>query len=289
MTEEAVKEIKKVAVMPSAKGMTGKESVQIIQWLENRGLEVMFPQGRGESIEMEHLNVPVEDIRNNADLMLSLGGDGTLLHATKIIAGTTIPVLGINLGHLGFLTESTLNDWENALLRTLAGDYEIQHRMMVENEVIRDGQPVFKGLALNDLVLHHGGDMLLLKLSLKISGNFAGRYSADGVIVATPTGSTAYSMSAGGPIVSPRVECLIITAICPHTLSARPLVIPPDELVEFREHSGKTFIVCLDGHSIFKVFPEDVIRVRKCETYARFIHVGKKFYGTIREKLKWFG
>ena len=160
--------------------------------------------------------------------------------------------------------------------------------MLIECVVIRDGQPVFQGPALNDVVMQHGGEMQLLKLSLQISGNFAGRYSADGVIVSTPTGSTAYSLSAGGPIVSPRVNCLIITAICPHTLSARPLVIPADEVIKIREMSGRSYVVCLDGHSIFKVFPEDVIKVRRFQSDARFVHVGKKFYGTIREKLKWF-
>lgn len=281
--------IKKVAIMPSAKREAGPESAQVLSWLENKGLKVVFPMGRGAALNREGQDVSVEEIRGTADLMLSLGGDGTLLHACKIIAGTHIPVLGINLGHLGFLTESTSEDWEDALTKTLAGENEIQERMMVECSVYRDGQVVFTGPALNDVVIHNDGEMLLLKLSLDIGGNFAGCYSADGVIVATPTGSTAYSLSAGGPIVNPRVECLVITTICPHTLSARPLVIAPDEEVTFTELSEKSYIVTLDGHSIFKVFPQDVVKVRKCPCYARFIHVGKQFYGTIREKLKWFG
>jgi NAD+ kinase len=280
--------IKKVALMPSSKWLPPGEPEKILAYLEERGIQVMFPAGRGEIFHRGGNDASTGEIRSSVDLMISLGGDGTLLHACKIIAGTDIPVLGINLGHLGFLTESGGSEWENALEKTLKGEHQIQERMMVECSVVRDGQVVFSGPALNDVVIHHGGEMLLLKLSLKISGNFAGSYSADGVVVSTPTGSTAYSLSAGGPIVNPRVECMIITAISPHTLSARPLVIPPDEEVELCEISGKSYMVCLDGHSIFKTAGGDTVQVQKCPRYARFVHVGKRFYGTIREKLKWF-
>jgi len=249
---------------------------------------VMVPSGRADLIEREDLLTPVSEIKDKAQLMLSLGGDGTLLHACKIVAGTDIPLLGVNLGQLGFLTEVSVSDWENALGRTLAGDFTIENRMMLDCHVIRDGQPVFDGSALNDVVIHHGGDLQLLKLSLNISGNSAGLYSADGVIISTPTGSTAYSMSAGGPIVNPSVECIILTAICPHTLSTRPLVIAPGEVVKIRERSGRNSLVCLDGHTIFTLLPGDIVEIAKSQSSARFVHLEKKFYQTIREKLKWF-
>lgn len=278
-----------VVVMPSTKGRSGKETLEIIQWLINQGLKVVLPEGKSEELEIDNLDVAVEEIRKTADIMISLGGDGTLLRACAVTAGTDIPVLGINLGHLGFLTEATLGDWQDTLNRTLSGHFEIQERMMVECHVYRNGQAIFGGTALNDVVIGNGVEMQLIKLSLKINGQYAGSYSADGVIIATPMGSTAYSLSAGGPIVNPGVECMIITAICPHTLSARPLVIPSGEIIQMRERSGKSCMVCLDGHTVFKVLSDDIIKVKKCSSYARFIHVGKEFYTTIREKLNWFG
>jgi NAD+ kinase len=280
--------IKKVVLMPSTKGSSGEETSQIIRWLEERGIEVMLPEGRARALDREDLDSSVDKIRQNAQLMLSLGGDGTLLQACSIISGADIPILGVNLGHLGFLTESTISDWESALNQALSGEYEIQKRMLIECSLCRDGQNLFHGSALNDVVIHHGGEVLLLHLSFRINDNYAGQYSADGVIISTPTGSTAYSMSAGGPIINPRVECIILTAICPHTLSARPLVIPPDEDVEIRENSGKSFIVSIDGHTIFRAMADDVIRVKKSQYYAKFVHIEKNYYHTIREKLKWF-
>lgn len=274
--------------MPSTKRKSGEETADIIKWLEGHSIKVMLPSGRAGLIGREDLAAQVKAIKEEAELMLSLGGDGTLLHAAKIVAGTEIPILGINLGMLGFLTEITLSNWEEALNRTLGGDFQIEERMMLECQVMRDGQPVFSGKALNDVVIHHGPNLSLLRLSLNISGNSAGSYAADGLIISTPTGSTAYSMSAGGPIVNPSVNCILITAICPHTLSARPLVISSEEFVQVREISEKSCMVCLDGHNIFTVMPDDLVRVVRSTNNARFVHLGKKFYQTIREKLKWF-
>lgn len=281
-------QVNNAAVLPSSKRRADEETIKIIQWLIDHHVNVMIPSGRAGIIAREDLAVPVKTIKEKAELMLSLGGDGTLLHACGIVSGTEIPVLGINMGQLGFLTEATLADWESALSRTLAGDFAIEKRMMLDCIVLRDGKTVFSGSALNDVVIHHGPGLNLLKLSLTINGNSAGYYAADGVILATPTGSTAYSLSAGGPIVTPSLDCIIITAICPHTLSARPLVISSSEGVEIQEFSGKSCLVCLDGHTIFTVMPDDTVYVVKSEDCARFVHLGKRFYQTIREKLKWF-
>jgi NAD+ kinase len=280
--------MKKVAVMPSSKGNLAEESLQIISWLEEHNLKVMLPEGKGYLIGCGKLETPGDLIRKTADLMISLGGDGTLLSACRITAGTSIPILGINLGNLGFLTEVSFTNWENTLERILTGEYSIEDRMMLECQVRRDGEAVFRGIALNDVVVSHGGEMSLLKLGLKISENYAGTYSADGIILATPTGSTAYSLSAGGPVVNPAMECIILTAICPHTLSARPLVIPPGEVVEITERSDKRSMLSLDGQENFNVNPGDAITVKRSSSYTSFIHIGKKFYTTIREKLKWF-
>lgn len=274
--------------MPSIKRKSGEETVEIVNWLEEHGVRVVVPSERTDLIGRDDLAMPVPEIKEKAELMLSLGGDGTLLHACRITMGTEIPLLGVNLGHLGFLTEISVMDWKGSLNRVLAGDFTIANRMMLDCSVIRDGQSVFNGTTLNDVVVNHGGNLQLLRLSLNISGNSAGCYSADGMIVSTPTGSTAYSLSAGGPIVYPAVDCIVITAICPHTLSARPLVISPDETVSIRERSEKNALVCLDGHTIFTVMPGDTIKISRSEYVARFVHLEKKFFQTIREKLKWF-
>ncbi|MCE1246129.1 MAG: NAD(+)/NADH kinase [Firmicutes bacterium] len=280
--------ISNVAVLPSSRKNAGEDALKIIKWLEEKQIRVILPSGRGSLINRQELEASYEEIRTESQLMLSLGGDGTLLHACRIVAGTEIPVLGINLGQLGFLTEISVSDWENALERTLSGDFTLENRMMLDCQVVRDGHSVFSGFALNEVVVHHGGDLQLLKISLNISGNSAGIYSADGVVVSTPTGSTAYSLSAGGPIVNPNVECIIVTAICPHTLSARPLVISPEDNIQVKERSGKTCLVCLDGHTIFSVMPDDVVKIKRSQNRAHFVHLGKKFYQTIKEKLKWF-
>lgn len=274
--------------MPSIKRKAGEETVEIVNWLEEHGVQVVVPAERTDLISRDDLGMPVPEIKEKAELMLSLGGDGTLLHACRITMGTEIPLLGVNLGHLGFLTEISVMDWKGSLNRVLAGDFAITERMMLDCSVTRDGQSVFNGTSLNDVVVNHGGNLQLLRLSLNISGNSAGCYSADGMVISTPTGSTAYSLSAGGPIVNPAVDCIVITAICPHTLSARPLVISPDETVSIRERSEKNALVCLDGHTIFTVMPGDTIRISRSKYVARFVHLEKKFFQTIREKLKWF-
>ncbi|MFP4499224.1 MAG: NAD(+)/NADH kinase [Vulcanimicrobiota bacterium] len=281
-------DFKTVAILPRTKEEPHAKVVEIIEYLESRDLKIMIPTGRASYIQRGDLHAPVTEIREKAHLMLSLGGDGTLLRASNIISGTNIPVLGINMGHLGFLTESTFEEWKPTLEKTLAGEFNIVERMTVICKVLRDGQPVFQSSALNDVVISHTGEMQLLRLSIQISGYNAGSYAADGVIVSTPVGSTAYSLSAGGPIVCPTVECMILTAICPHTLSARPLVVPASEEIEISEASGKNYLVCLDGQTTFKLTPQDRVLIEKSPRYARFIHLGKNFYITIREKLKWF-
>lgn len=280
--------INNVVVVPSSKGHSERVSNRIISWLENKGVNVMIPEGQGRFVDRRDLDTPLTRIQEKSQLALSLGGDGTFLQACMVTRETDIPILGINLGHLGFLTEVGLEDWENTLTSALEGSFEIQERMNVESQVYRNGQMIFRGSAVNDAVIHHGGELLLLKLAIKINSYYAGTFSADGLIVSTPTGSTAYSLSAGGPIVNPEVECLILTAICPHTLSARPLVIPAREQVEIQETSGKSCLVCLDGHNIFRVMPDDVIKVIKCASSTRVVKMGKQFYTTLREKLKWF-
>ena len=182
-------EFKNIAIMTGRKGGVSTEAVNIIRWLAENNYHVMLPEGKGEEAGFPQADTSVEDIKKNADLMISLGGDGTMIHASKLVAGTKIPILGVNLGHLGFLTEFTAPDYEGSLQKILKGHFKIVKHMMLDCRVIRNGQVIFSGMALNDAVVHHGGEMQLLRLSFKISNMFAGSYSADGVIISTPLGS----------------------------------------------------------------------------------------------------
>lgn len=224
------------------------------------------------------------------DLLLTLGGDGTLLRGARMVVTAGVPVLGINLGHLGFLTSAPRDEVEAALSSWLAGDYELDERMVLavhaEGE---DGGAGKTHLALNDAVLHKGGAARVIRLSMRAMHDVVGSYSADGIILSTPTGSTAYSLSAGGPIVSPTVDCIIATPICPHTLGVRPLVLPADETVTIEVLSPtEELILTIDGQEHERLVPGQKVVARRGEQPVRLVRFpGQSFFQTLRRKLKW--
>jgi NAD+ kinase len=195
----------------------------------------------------------------DVDLMVTLGGDGTLLRGARMVAGTTTPVLGVNLGQLGFLTAVPDQGMEKAVERVFAGDFDVDRRFMLEASVHGPGEGGDRFMALNDFVVHKAGVARVTRLDLWVheagSRQEVGSFSGDGVIISTPTGSTAYSLSAGGPIVVPDVPCIVVTAICPHTMAVRPLVIRPDQEVRIRslqrDEETTVPLVRFDGQSFF--------------------------------------
>lgn len=224
------------------------------------------------------------------DLLLTLGGDGTLLRGARLVMMSGVPVLGINLGHLGFLTSAPRDEVETALAHWLAGEFEIDERMALA--VYAEGEDGVSGklhLALNDAVLHKGGAARVIRLSMSAVRDVVGSYSADGIILATPTGSTAYSLSAGGPIVSPTVNCIIATPICPHTLGVRPLVLPADETVTVEVLSPtEELILTIDGQEHERLVPGQKVVARRAEQPVRLVRFpGQTFFSTLRRKLKW--
>jgi NAD+ kinase len=224
------------------------------------------------------------------DLLLTLGGDGTLLRGARLIAAHRIPVLGINLGHLGFLTSAAPDEMERALGMWFAGDYELDERMaLVVSFSLPDGTEGGEYLALNDAVLHKGGAARVIRLAVRASGQEVGTYSADGIILSTPTGSTAYSLSAGGPIVSPSVHCIVATPICPHTLGVRPLVLPSDETVTVDVLSPtEELVLTIDGQEHERLQPGASIRVCRSADPVRLVRFpGQSFFTTLRRKLRW--
>jgi NAD+ kinase len=230
------------------------------------------------------------EIVPSLDLMLTLGGDGTLLRGARFVARDGIPVLGINLGHLGFLTSAAPTELDRAVSAWFAGEFELDERMALAIRFARDdGADGGEYLALNDAVLHKGGAARVIRLLVRASREEVGTYSADGIILSTPTGSTAYSLSAGGPIVSPSVHCIVATPICPHTLSVRPLVLPADETVTVEVLSPtEELILTIDGQEHERLLPGASIVVRRAEHPVRLVRfTGQTFFSTLRRKLNW--
>lgn len=224
------------------------------------------------------------------ELLLTLGGDGTLLRGAREVAHERIPVLGINLGHLGFLTSAAPDEMERALGMWFAGEFELDERMALQVTFSQpDGTDGGGYLALNDAVLHKGGAARVIRLAVRASGQEVGTYSADGIILSTPTGSTAYSLSAGGPIVAPSVHCIVATPICPHTLGVRPLVLPADETVTVDVLSpSEELVLTIDGQEHERLLPGASIRVCRSPDPVRLVRfAGQTFFATLRRKLKW--
>jgi NAD+ kinase len=228
----------------------------------------------------------------DVDLLITLGGDGTLLRGARMVAATHTPVLGINLGHLGFLTSVALADLTLGLAALFRGDYWLDVRSTLEARVTgADGTAGDTFIAINDAVLHKGGFARVIRLAVHVGPDQqeVGTYTADGIILATSTGSTAYSLSAGGPIVVPSMDCIVATPICPHTLVVRPLVLPMDLQLTVTPLSGiDEVILTVDGQDGAELRPGDHLAVRRGEPTVPLIRLaGQNFFSTLRRKLHW--
>jgi NAD+ kinase len=224
------------------------------------------------------------------DLLVTLGGDGTLLRGARLVAPHHTPVLGVNLGFLGFLTSIGPADIDDALRRIIAADYTLDVRFTLEAVVVSaDGTVGAPFLALNDAVLHKGGFARVVRLRIRIDTEEVARFSADGIILSTPTGSTAYSLSAAGPVVVPSVECILATPICPHTLGLRPLVLPPSvELIIEPLQMPAELILTVDGQDGALLHPDDQLLVRRGAPSVPLVRfTGQSFFSTLRRKLHW--
>ena len=236
--------------------------------------------------------IPGRELSGEVGLVAVLGGDGTMLHAMSKLGGADVPVAGINIGNLGFLTSCTDEEIPEFARAVAAGDFRTSRRTLLEAEVIRRDGSGRTFLALNEVVLARGHTGRLVSLTAKVDGDVLNRYRADGLIVATPTGSTAYSLSAGGPLISPEAAVFVITPICPHTLSQRSLVVDDGVEVELAPDGGQgeTMLFTVDGRDCEELGPEDRVRVRKSGRVFRLVRLGgRSFYGALRQKLNWRG
>jgi len=217
-----------------------------------------------------------------------VGGDGTMLGFGRQLAEYKVPLIGINQGRLGFITDIALTNFEASLLPMLRGEYDEDHRVMMHAKVIRDGHCVFDALALNDVVVNRGSTSGMVELRIEVDGNFVASQRADGLIIATPTGSTAYSLSAGGPLMHPSLQAWVMAPIAPHTLSNRPIVLADTGEVSIDLVAGRDASANFDMQSLASLLIGDRITVRRSEHHARFLHPrGWSYFDTLRKKLHW--
>ena len=223
-----------------------------------------------------------------ADVLIVLGGDGTFLGAARKACDFDIPILGINLGTVGFLAEIEKDKIEECLSRFLAGDYSIERRFMIDAQIIRDGESVAKYTALNDAVISGSSFKRVITIDLYVDGSLITSYDADGIVASTPTGSTAYSLSAGGPITDSAMDLMLITPICPHTLSSRPLILPPDKKVtaEIRKDRERGSLLTVDGQEGEKLFIGDKVEFTASTKRTQLIRInGMNFYEILKKKI----
>jgi len=261
----------------------------LLKWLEERKVQALYDEETAGSLPGSVKGKTRQQVSDASQLLLVLGGDGTLLAAAHLAAPRGIPILPINMGSLGFLTSFTLDELYPALEDTLEGRFSMSERVMLQVELERGGKVIENQRVLNEVVVNKGALARMIELELRIDGDFVCRYRADGLIVASPTGSTAYSLSAGGPIVHPGVESFIITPICAHMLSDRPLVVRDTSSVEMKL-SGNTesVFLTLDGQRGIPLQATDLVRISRSKELLKLIQPPRKSYFEIlRNKLKW--
>jgi len=266
----------------------------LVEWLRPKKIEVYIDEETGNLLgpalsEGYWKPVQREAIPADVEMVIVLGGDGTLLSVARQVWNKNIPILGVNLGGLGFLTEITLDELYPVLERVLRDDFEIDERDVLNAEVIRRGERVAEFIVLNDAVINKGALARIIDLETTINGEYLSTFRSDGLIISTPTGSTAYNLSAGGPIVYPSLHTIIITPICPHTLTIRPIIIPDHVRIRaLLKSRNEEVTLTLDGQQGFTLEFEDVVEVRKAEGHILLIKSPyRRYFELLREKLKW--
>lgn len=262
---------------------------EIAEYLAGQGCEVML---EGETANNAGLGgyplVDVPEIGTRCDLGLVVGGDGTMLGIGRQLAPFGVPLIGINQGRLGFITDISLEEFRGTLAPILRGEYEEDRRSLMHARVMRDGACVFDALAMNDVVVNRGAISGMVELRVEVGGHFVANQRADGLIIATPTGATAYSLSAGGPLLHPSIPGWVLVPIAPHTLSNRPIVLSDDMEVAIEIVAGRDASANFDMQSLASLLHGDRITVRRSKHSVRFLHPrGWSYFDTLRRKLHW--
>ncbi len=262
---------------------------QLIPWLKGKACEVVLDIETATLAGAGETGLAKADVSRAADLVVVLGGDGTLLSVARLVESGEVPILGVNLGGLGFLTEITLDELYPVLGAVLSGKYRASRRMLLQVTVRRGGEPIAEDIVLNDAVMTKAALARIVDLEVFVEHEYVTTYRADGLIISTPTGSTAYGLSAGGPILFPTMHALILVPICPHTLTNRPLVLPEEVGVQVVLNSqNEDVYLTLDGQVGFPLQYQDQVEVRRADREITLIVSPKKnFYEILRSKLKW--
>ncbi len=281
---------KRVGIVAKPHGPEAREVVQqLITWLKGKDREIVLDQDTAGLIGVGELGVVKADVPRKADLVVVLGGDGTLLSVARSVESEEVPILGVNLGGLGFLTEITLDELYSVLGSVLQGKYRSSRRMVLQVKVWRQGEAIAEYVVLNDAVVTKGALARIVDLEVFTEREYVTAYRADGLIIGTPTGSTAYTLSAGGPILFPSMRAIILVPICPHTLTNRPLVLPEDVQVQvILESQNEDVYLTLDGQVGFPLQYRDKVEVRRADREITLIvSPNKSYYEILRSKLKW--
>jgi NAD+ kinase len=263
---------------------------EVAHFLVAQGLEVSFERETAHATGVTDFEaLSPEQMGARCDIAVVVGGDGTMLGIARELAQYHVPLVGINQGRLGFITDIPVGQMKEALAPIVGGDFEAEYRSMLEGEVWRDGERIFTGLSLNDVVVSRGATASMLEVRVDVDDDFVANLRADGLIVATPTGSTAYALSAGGPILHPAIGGMVMAPIASHTLSNRPIVLPDQGEVKIGIVAGKDISVSFDMHHVASLMHGDQVRVRRSAHQVRFLHPrGWSYYATLRRKLRWY-
>lgn len=262
---------------------------EIAHFLVSQGMEVSLERETALNTGIADFNAlnPL-DLGKQCDLAVVVGGDGTMLGFARQLARFNLPMVGINQGRLGFITDIPIGQYTEALAPIVAGDYEEERRTMLEGNVLRDDQKIFDGFAMNDVVVSRNATASMIEVKVDIGPEFVANLRADGVIIASPTGSTAYALSAGGPILHPGIGGWLLVPIAPHDLSNRPIVLPDTQDISIEVVTGRDASVNFDMQSLASLLPGDRIVVRRSGHQVRFLHPrGWSYYATLRRKLHW--
>jgi NAD+ kinase len=261
---------------------------EISGWLKERGIELV-----GKSLSDDEVcrvpTLPDEEFIAKTDLIVVLGGDGTMIAAARFLSNSEVPVLGVNYGSLGYLTDFRIEELFPALEAVLAGSYKLDHRVTLNVQLRRDGENLSENRVLNDVVINKAALARIIEIKVELDERYVNSFRADGLIVATPTGSTAYNLSAGGPIIFPSMRAVVMTPICPFTLSNRPIVVPDDAEIKLSmETSNEEVALTLDGQVGFQLKKGDTVVIRKSRTTFDLVQPpNRNYFDVLRDKLKW--
>ena len=262
---------------------------EVAQFLTRQGCDVVLDKETALHTGLTHYHVlEMDEIGTQCDLGLVIGGDGTMLGIGRQMARHGLPLMGINQGRLGFITDIPLQSYQDVLLPMLQGLYQTENRSLLHAQVLRDHRCVFSALAMNDVVVNRGGSSGMVELKVEVDGHFVSNQRADGLIIATPTGSTAYSLSVGGPLMHPAIGGWVMAPIAPHTLSNRPIVLPESCEISIEIVAGRYVSANFDMQSLADLILGDRIMVKRSEHTVRFLHpAGWNYFDTLRKKMHW--